>query len=101
MKNEFATLSGLIEDVKPPKAVEWYQTLARGNLVTRGYGYDPFQLKSYEFLKSGQEFGSITRQEIVLMIPTQFLKVEPHHKVLDIVRAGSKTFRVLEALQRF
>jgi len=104
VKNEFVTLSGAgLEDVKPPKAVEWYPDSGAWQ-----FSYSRLQLRSvpqlkslHEFLKSGQEFGSITRQEVVSMIPTQFLKVEPHHKVLDMCAApGSKTFQVLEALHR-
>ncbi|CAL6331498.1 unnamed protein product [Bathycoccus prasinos] len=104
VKNEFATLSGAgLEDIKPPKAVEWYPDSGAWQ-----FSYSRLQLRSvpqlkslHEFLKSGQEFGSITRQEVVSMIPTQFLKVEPHHKVLDMCAApGSKTFQVLEALHR-
>ena len=100
--NEFTNLSGAgLEDVKPPTAVEWYPDNGAWQ-----FSYTRLQLRSvpqlkslHEFLKSGQEFGSITRQEVVSMIPTQFLNVEPHHKVLDMCAApGSKTFQVLEAL---
>ena len=88
------------------------QTTESGGVVSDSgawqFSYSRLQLRSvpqlkslHEFLKSGQEFGSITRQEVVSMIPTQFLKVEPHHKVLDMCAApGSKTFQVLEALHR-
>ena len=102
MKNEFATLSEQPwKSSNHRKRHEWFGSGA-WQFSYGGWAYDPFRgLKSlHEFLKSGQEFGSITRQEVVSMILCSFW-VEPHHKVLDMCAApGSKTFQVLEALHR-
>jgi 16S rRNA C967 or C1407 C5-methylase (RsmB/RsmF family) len=46
----------------------------------------------HQFLVVETENGRIFRQEKVSMIPVTLLKVEPHHKVIDMCAApGSKT----------
>ena len=53
----------------------------------------------HEFVVRESEFGTITRQEVVSMLPPLFLDIEPHHKVLDMCAApGSKTMQLLEML---
>ena len=53
----------------------------------------------HEFVKRANEYGSITRQEVVSMIPAFFLNIKPNHVVLDMCAApGSKTFQLLEML---
>ena len=53
----------------------------------------------HEWLKGANEWGSITRQEAVSMVPPLLLDVQPQHLVLDMCAApGSKTFQLLEAL---
>jgi len=51
------------------------------------------------FLVSQTEHGSLSRQEVVSMLPPLLLDVKPHHLVLDMCAApGSKTTQILEAL---
>jgi len=53
----------------------------------------------HQFLVNETEVGHTSRQEAVSMLPPIFLKVEPHHKVLDMCAApGSKTAQLIEAL---
>ena len=88
-------------DVKPPTAVRWYP-----DRLAWQFNYSRQQLRRlphlesiHEFVKRANEYGSITRQEVVSMIPAFFLKIEPHHLVLDMCAApGSKTFQLLEML---
>ena len=48
---------------------------------------------------SETDAGNISRQEAVSMLPPLFLKVEPHHYVLDMCAApGSKTAQLVESL---
>ena len=58
------------------------------------------QLESiHEFVKRANEYGSISRQEVVSMIPAFFLNIAPNHLVLDMCAApGSKTFQLLEMM---
>ena len=88
-------------EVKPPTAVRWYP-----DRLAWQFNYSRQQLRRlphlesiHEFVKRANEYGSITRQEVVSMIPAFFLKIEPHHLVLDMCAApGSKTFQLLEML---
>ena len=52
-----------------------------------------------KFLVAQTARGTVTRQEVVSMIPPLFLDVQPHHRVLDMCAApGSKTSQILEFL---
>ncbi|KAH9558782.1 hypothetical protein CY35_06G025200 [Sphagnum magellanicum] len=111
------------EEVAPARPLLWYPDNLAWHL-----SFSRMQLRKlpileriHEFLKQENEIGSITRQEAVsmvchlflpsckfevgwcihLMIPPLFLKVEPHHKVLDMCAApGSKTFQLLEMIHQ-
>ena len=87
--------------IDPPKCVRWYP-----NRLAWQFNYSRQQLRRlphleqiHEFVKRANEYGSITRQEVVSMIPAFFLNIEPHHVCLDMCAApGSKTFQLLEML---
>ncbi|KAH8958486.1 hypothetical protein BDL97_06G027000 [Sphagnum fallax] len=91
------------EEVAPARPLLWYPDNLAWHL-----SFSRMQLRKlpileriHEFLKQENEIGSITRQEAVSMIPPLFLKVEPHHKVLDMCAApGSKTFQLLEMIHQ-
>merc|ERR1719376_508723 len=45
------------------------------------------------------DWGAITRQEFVSMIPPLLLKLEPHHRVLDMCASpGSKTNEIMDLM---
>jgi len=53
---------------------------------------NPLLKDFHQFLIQETENGRIFRQEAVSMIPVTLLKIEPHHKVIDMCAApGSKT----------
>ena len=89
------------EVVEPPRNVPWYP-----NRLAWQFTYSRQQLRRlphleqiHDFVKRANEYGSITRQEVVSMIPAFFLDIKPHHRVLDMCAApGSKTFQLLEML---
>jgi hypothetical protein len=59
----------------------------------------PKLARVFDFIKTEDAAGSITRQEAVSMVPPLFLDVQTGHRVLDMCAApGSKTFQLLEAL---
>ena len=98
---EAAPMDSEDASVEPPKAVRWYP-----DRLAWQFNYSRKQLRSlphlealHEFVKRANEYGSITRQEVVSMIPAFFLDIEPSHVVLDMCAApGSKTFQLLEML---
>jgi 16S rRNA C967 or C1407 C5-methylase (RsmB/RsmF family) len=47
----------------------------------------PYSASIHEFVKRANEYGSITRQEVVSMIPAFFLNIKPSHICLDMVGA--------------
>ncbi|PRP88254.1 hypothetical protein PROFUN_03363 [Planoprotostelium fungivorum] len=87
--------------VEPPKNLEWYPNQG-------GWYYDVHrhalkrnpELKEFtRFLQVQTDSGNISRQEAVSMIPPMLLRVEPHHRVLDMCAApGSKTGQIIEFL---
>ena len=55
----------------------------------------------HRFLMTQNENGTISRQELVSMIPVLLLDVKSHHKVLDICASpGSKTKQVLSMMHK-
>ncbi|KAL3683712.1 hypothetical protein R1sor_001734 [Riccia sorocarpa] len=91
------------EMVEPVQPLEWYpgQLAWTLNFSRQQLRKLPILERIHEFLKQENEIGSITRQEAVSMLPPLFLKVEPHHRVLDMCAApGSKTFQLLEMIHK-
>nr|CAD7586518.1 unnamed protein product [Timema genevievae] len=89
------------QDVHKPISIPWYPdnlawqlTLTRKD-IRRSEAY--FRL--HNFLINETQCGSISRQEVVSMIPPILLDVKSHHKVLDMCAApGSKTSQLIELL---
>ena len=53
----------------------------------------------YKFIINERECGNLSRQELVSMIPSFLLDVQPHHRVLDMCASpGSKSKHVLEIM---
>ena len=66
VKNEFATLSGAgLEDIKPPKAVEWYPDSGAWQ-----FSYSRLQLRSVPQLKSLHEFLKSERKSKKIQVTT-------------------------------
>lgn len=89
------------EAIPPPRQIPWYPDgLAwQFNVPKKVLRKNPEFKKFHSFLVYETEVGNISRQEAVSMLPPLFLRVEPHHKVIDMCAApGSKTAQLLEAL---
>ncbi|XP_015591568.1 tRNA (cytosine(34)-C(5))-methyltransferase [Cephus cinctus] len=77
-----------------PDELAWQLQLTRKD-IRRSEAY--FRL--HNFLIAETSSGSISRQEVVSMIPPLVLDVKPHHKVLDMCAApGSKTAQLIEMI---
>ncbi|XP_076672573.1 tRNA (cytosine(34)-C(5))-methyltransferase Nsun2 isoform X1 [Andrena cerasifolii] len=77
-----------------PDGLAWQLKLTR-NDIRRSEAY--FRL--HNFLVVETSCGSISRQEVVSMIPPLVLDVKPSHKVLDMCAApGSKTAQLIEMI---
>lgn len=88
-------------EIPPPKPLAWYpERLAWQCSYTRAQlRSKPILQGVFDFIKTANELGSISRQEAVSMIPPFFLDVQPHHRVLDMCASpGSKTFQILERM---
>ncbi len=89
---------------KIPRLLKWYpsQLAYTFNELTRmEMRANPLLKNFHTFLVQETENGRIFRQEAVSMIPVTLLKIEPHHKVLDMCAApGSKTIQILEYLHQ-
>ncbi|XP_061429133.1 RNA cytosine-C(5)-methyltransferase NSUN2-like [Lethenteron reissneri] len=100
----FSELVGLEVDGQPveaPKQLEWYPNEFgwQVNLSRKSIRKCHLLEAFHQFLITETESGNISRQEAVSMIPPLLLKVEPHHKVLDMCAApGSKTAQLIEML---
>lgn len=88
------------EKIKPkclpfyPEGLAWQLQLTR-NDIRRSEAY--FRL--HNFLIAETSSGSISRQEVVSMIPPLVLDVKPQHKILDMCAApGSKTAQLIEMI---
>ena len=89
-----------VEKMKPhclpfyPEGLAWQLQLTRKD-IRRSEAY--FRL--HNFLIAETNSGSISRQEVVSMIPPLVLDVKPWHKVLDMCAApGSKTAQLIEMI---
>ncbi|XP_053980369.1 tRNA (cytosine(34)-C(5))-methyltransferase [Hylaeus anthracinus] len=77
-----------------PDGLAWQLQLTRKD-IRRSEAY--FRL--HNFLVVETECGSISRQEVVSMVPPLVLDVKPSHKVLDMCAApGSKTAQLIEMI---
>uniref|UniRef100_A0A667XY50 tRNA (cytosine(34)-C(5))-methyltransferase n=1 Tax=Myripristis murdjan TaxID=586833 RepID=A0A667XY50_9TELE len=77
-----------------PDELAWHTNMSR-KIIRKS----PLLEKFHQFLVSETESGNISRQEAVSMIPPLLLKIEPHHKILDMCAApGSKTAQLIEML---
>ncbi|XP_011170203.2 tRNA (cytosine(34)-C(5))-methyltransferase [Solenopsis invicta] len=77
-----------------PEELAWQLQLTRKD-IRRSEAY--FRL--HNFLIAETNNGSISRQEVVSMVPPLVLNVKPSHKVLDMCAApGSKTAQLIEMI---
>ncbi|KZC14150.1 PREDICTED: tRNA (cytosine(34)-C(5))-methyltransferase [Dufourea novaeangliae] len=77
-----------------PDGLAWQLQLTRKD-IRRSKAY--FRL--HNFLVVETDSGSISRQEVVSMVPPLVLDVKPSHKVLDMCAApGSKTAQLIEMI---
>ncbi|XP_011305094.1 tRNA (cytosine(34)-C(5))-methyltransferase [Fopius arisanus] len=77
-----------------PEGLAWQLQLTRKD-IRRSEAY--FRL--HNFLIAETSSGSISRQEVVSMIPPLVLDVRPEHRVLDMCAApGSKTAQLIEMI---
>ncbi|XP_030644819.1 RNA cytosine C(5)-methyltransferase NSUN2 [Chanos chanos] len=89
------------QKIEAPQALSWYpdELAWHTNLSRKILRKSPLLEKFHQFLVSETESGNISRQEAVSMIPPLLLKIEPHHKILDMCAApGSKTAQLIEML---
>uniref|UniRef100_A0AAQ5XLV9 tRNA (cytosine(34)-C(5))-methyltransferase n=1 Tax=Amphiprion ocellaris TaxID=80972 RepID=A0AAQ5XLV9_AMPOC len=87
--------------MEAPQALSWYpdEQAWHTNMSRKIIRKSPLLEKFHQFLVSETESGNISRQEAVSMIPPLLLKIEPHHKILDMCAApGSKTAQLIEML---
>ncbi|KAM9824142.1 RNA cytosine C(5)-methyltransferase NSUN2 [Neosynchiropus ocellatus] len=89
------------QKIEPPQLLPWYpdEQAWQTNMSRKIIRKSPLLEKFHQFLISETESGNISRQEAVSMIPPVLLKIEPHHKILDMCAApGSKTAQLIEML---
>ncbi|XP_060760670.1 RNA cytosine C(5)-methyltransferase NSUN2 [Neoarius graeffei] len=89
------------QKIEAPQALSWYpdELAWHTNMSRKILRKSPLLEKFHQFLVNETESGNISRQEAVSMIPPLLLKIEPHHKILDMCAApGSKTAQLIEML---
>uniref|UniRef100_A0A8D3E5B6 tRNA (cytosine(34)-C(5))-methyltransferase n=1 Tax=Scophthalmus maximus TaxID=52904 RepID=A0A8D3E5B6_SCOMX len=89
------------QKIEAPQALSWYpdEQAWHTNMSRKIIRKSPLLEKFHQFLVSETESGNISRQEAVSMLPPLLLKIEPHHKILDMCAApGSKTAQLIEML---
>ncbi|KAJ7991702.1 hypothetical protein DPEC_G00286620 [Dallia pectoralis] len=89
------------QKIEAPQALSWYpdELAWHTNMSRKILRKSPLLEKFHQFLVSETESGNISRQEAVSMIPPLLMKIEPHHKILDMCAApGSKTAQLIEML---
>ncbi|CAL8295805.1 unnamed protein product [Merluccius merluccius] len=87
--------------LEAPMPLSWYpdELAWQTNMSRKIIRKSPLLEKFHQFLVSETESGNISRQEAVSMIPPLLMKIEPHHKILDMCAApGSKTAQLIEML---
>ena len=78
-----------------PDQLAWYMTTPK-NIIRRFPPFASFQ----KFLVAENDVGSISRQEVVSMIPPLLMGLRPEHTILDLCAApGSKSAQLIELLQ--
>uniref|UniRef100_A0A3P9ML37 tRNA (cytosine(34)-C(5))-methyltransferase n=1 Tax=Oryzias latipes TaxID=8090 RepID=A0A3P9ML37_ORYLA len=89
------------QKIEAPRPLSWYpdELAWHTNISRKIIRKSPLLEKFHQFLVSETESGNISRQEAVSMIPPLLLKIQPHHKILDMCAApGSKTAQLIEML---
>ncbi|CAL1584419.1 unnamed protein product [Knipowitschia caucasica] len=89
------------QTIEAPQPLSWYpdEQAWHTNMSRKIIRKSPLLEKFHQFLVSETESGNISRQEAVSMIPPLLMKIEPHHKILDMCAApGSKTTQLIEML---
>uniref|UniRef100_A0A673YWF4 tRNA (cytosine(34)-C(5))-methyltransferase n=1 Tax=Salmo trutta TaxID=8032 RepID=A0A673YWF4_SALTR len=89
------------QKIEAPQPLSWYpdELAWHTNMSRKILRKSPLLEKFHQFLVSETESGNISRQEAVSMIPPLLMKIEPHHKILDLCAApGSKTAQLIEML---
>ncbi|XP_058475728.1 RNA cytosine C(5)-methyltransferase NSUN2 isoform X2 [Solea solea] len=89
------------QKIEAPQALCWYpdDQAWHTNMSRKIIRKSPLLEKFHQFLVSETESGNISRQEAVSMIPPLLMKIESHHKILDMCAApGSKTAQLIEML---
>ncbi|KAM6899575.1 RNA cytosine C(5)-methyltransferase NSUN2 [Xenentodon cancila] len=89
------------QKIEAPQPLSWYpdELAWHTNMSRKIIRKSPLLEKFHQFLVSETESGNISRQEAVSMIPPLLLRIEPHHKILDMCAApGSKTGQLIEML---
>ncbi|XP_015241475.1 PREDICTED: tRNA (cytosine(34)-C(5))-methyltransferase [Cyprinodon variegatus] len=89
------------QKIEAPQPLSWYpdEQAWHTNMSRKLIRKSPLLEKFHQFLVSETESGNISRQEAVSMIPPLLLKIESHHKILDMCAApGSKTAQLIEML---
>nr|XP_046183082.1 RNA cytosine-C(5)-methyltransferase NSUN2-like [Oncorhynchus gorbuscha] len=89
------------QKIEAPQPLSWYpdELAWHTNMSRKILRKSPLLEKFHQFLVSETESGNISRQEAVSMIPPLLMKIEPHHKILDMCAApGSKTAQLIEML---
>lgn len=79
-----------------PNELAWQISLSKQDVKKNVY-FEKFK----QFLVHQTDYGNISRQEAVSMIPPLLLDIKPHHKILDMCAApGSKTAQLIEFLHQ-
>ncbi|XP_068603268.1 RNA cytosine C(5)-methyltransferase NSUN2 [Brachionichthys hirsutus] len=89
------------QKIEAPQPLSWYpdEQAWHTNMSRKIIRKSPLLEKFHQFLVSETESGNISRQEAVSMLPPLLLKIESHHKILDMCAApGSKTAQLIEML---
>ena len=86
--------------IPAPRRLDWCNGFQLGcDKMALKHGRDPALRHTQRWLVKHNSTGVLTRQAVDSMVPAAILRVEPHHRVLDMCASpGSKTTQLLEAL---